>query len=55
MSGGGSASVVGAFFEDVGGLQYPKAASSAGFLRGVLVCAVALILRTVDIRKEITR
>ena len=29
MSGGGSASVVGAFYEDVGVLQYPKAAASA--------------------------
>jgi putative spermidine/putrescine transport system permease protein len=55
MSGGGSASVVGAFYEDVGVLQYPKAAASAVFLTVVLMVAVALILRTVDIRKEITR
>jgi putative spermidine/putrescine transport system permease protein len=55
MSGGGSASVVGAFYEDVGVLQYPKAAASAVFLTVVLMVAVALILRTVDIGKEITR
>jgi putative spermidine/putrescine transport system permease protein len=55
MSGGGSASVVGAFYEDVGVLQYPKAAASAVFLTAVLMVAVALILRTVDIRKEITQ
>ena len=29
MTGGGSASVVGALYEDVGVLQYPKAAASA--------------------------
>ena len=55
MSGGGSASVVGAFYEDVGVLQYPKAAASAVFLTAVLMAAVALILRTVDIRKEIAQ
>ena len=55
MSGGGSASVVGAFYEDVGVLQYPTAAASAVVLTVLLMAAIALILRTVDIRKEITR
>ena len=55
MSGGGSASVVGAFYEDVGVLQYPKAASSAVLLTVILMVAVGLILRTVDIRREIAR
>jgi putative spermidine/putrescine transport system permease protein len=55
MSGGGSASVVGAFYEDISVLQYPTAAASAVILTVVLMAAVALILRTVDIRKEITR
>ena len=32
MSGGGSASVVGAFYEDIGVLQYPSAAASAVLL-----------------------
>ena len=33
MSGGGSASVVGALYEDVGVLQYPTAAASAVVLQ----------------------
>jgi putative spermidine/putrescine transport system permease protein len=55
MSGGGSASVVGAFYEDISVLQYPSAAASAIMLTLVLMGAVSLILRTVDIRKEISR
>ncbi len=55
MSGGGSASVVGAFYEDIGVLQYPSAAASAVILTIFLMVLVSLILRTVDIRKEITR
>jgi putative spermidine/putrescine transport system permease protein len=55
MSGGGSASVVGAFYEDISVLQYPSAAASAVILTVILLAMVSLILRTVDIRKEITR
>jgi len=55
MSGGGSASVVGAFYEDIGVLQYPSAAASAVILTVVLMVSVALILRTVDIRREIAQ
>ncbi|RWN62617.1 ABC transporter permease [Mesorhizobium sp.] len=55
MSGGGSASVAGAFYEDISVLQYPTAAASAVLLTVVLVLTVGLILRFVDIRKEITR
>ncbi|MER8467045.1 ABC transporter permease [Mesorhizobium sp. M1409] len=55
MSGGGSASVVGAFYEDISVLQYPTAAASAVLLTTILVVTVGLILRLVDIRKEITR
>jgi putative spermidine/putrescine transport system permease protein len=55
MSGGGSASVVGAFYEDIGVLQYPTAAASAVLLTVILMTAVAVILRTVDIRREITQ
>ena len=55
MSGGGSASVVGAFYEDIGVLQYPTAAASAVLLTIILRAAVALILRTVDIRRESTQ
>jgi len=55
MSGGGSASVVGAFYEDIGVLQYPSAAASAVVLTIVVTMMVILILRTVDVRKELTR
>jgi putative spermidine/putrescine transport system permease protein len=55
MSGGGSASVVGAFYEDIGVLQYPTAAASAVILTCVLMLIIAAILRTVDVRREIAR
>lgn len=55
MSGGGTASVVGAFYEDIGVLQYPTAAASAIILTIIVMLMIAAILRTVDIRKEITR
>jgi putative spermidine/putrescine transport system permease protein len=55
MSGGGSASVVSALYEDVGVLQYPIAAASSVLLTLVLVVIVSLILRSVDIRREIAR
>jgi putative spermidine/putrescine transport system permease protein len=55
MSGGGSASVVSAFYEDVGVLQYPTAAASAVLLTLVLLAVIALILHSVDIRREVTR
>jgi putative spermidine/putrescine transport system permease protein len=55
MSGGGSASVVAAMFEDIGVLLYPPAAANAVVLMLIVVAMIALILRTVDIRKEIAR
>ena len=55
MSGGGSASVVGALFEDIAVLQYPPAAAAAVVLLLIVVIMIALILRTVDVRKEIAR
>jgi putative spermidine/putrescine transport system permease protein len=55
MSGGSSASVVSAFYENVGVLQYPIAAASAVVLTLILVALISLILRAVDIRREITR
>ena len=55
MSGGGSASVVSALYEDVGVLQYPIAAASSVLLTLVLLVIVSLILRSVDIRREIAR
>jgi len=53
MSGGGAASVVGALYEDVGVLQYPSAAASAVVLTIIVTMLVALILRTVDVRREL--
>lgn len=55
MSGGSSASVVSAFYENVGVLQYPIAAASAVVLTVVLIAVISLILRAVDIRREITQ
>jgi putative spermidine/putrescine transport system permease protein len=55
MSGGGSASIVSALFEDIAVLQYPPAAASAVVLLAIVVIMIALILRTVDVRKEIAR
>jgi len=55
MSGGGSASVVGAFYEDIGVLQYPTAAASAVILTIVVVLIITMILRAVDVRREIAR
>jgi len=45
MSGGSSASVVSAFYENVGVLQYPIAAASAVILTLVLIAVISLILR----------
>ena len=47
--------MVGAFYEDIGVLQYPTAAASATILTVVVSMLVVGILRTVDIRKELTR
>jgi putative spermidine/putrescine transport system permease protein len=55
MSGGGSASIVSALFEDIAVLQYPPAAANAVVLLLVVVLMISLILRTVDVRKEIAR
>src|SRR6266853_2787304 len=55
MSGGSSASVVSAFYENGGVLQYPIAAASAVILTLVLIAVISLILRAVDIRREITQ
>ena len=55
MSGGGSASIVGALYEDISVLQYPPAAASAVVLTIVVMVMIVLILRTVNIRKELSR
>jgi putative spermidine/putrescine transport system permease protein len=53
MSGGNSASVVAALFENISVLQYPPAAANAVVLMIVVVLMIGAILRTFDIRKEI--
>ncbi len=55
MSGGGSTSVVGAMFEDIGILLYPTAAAQAVVLMTFLTILIALILRVADIRMEIVQ
>jgi len=54
MSGGRSASVVMAVFEDVNLLFYPPAAASAVVLLIIVTLIVSVILRVVDVRKELT-
>jgi putative spermidine/putrescine transport system permease protein len=54
MSGGRSASVVVSVFEDVNLLFYPPAAASAVVLLIIVTLIVSLILRVVDVRKELT-
>ena len=52
MSGGQSASV-GLMMANEISLQYPAAAANAVVLLGVVLIMVALMLRIVDIRKEL--
>ena len=53
MSGGRTASVVSAMFEDIRLLFYPPAAASAVLLLVIVVLMVTGILRIVDVRKEL--
>jgi putative spermidine/putrescine transport system permease protein len=53
MSGGGHASVVSAMFDDISVLLFPHAAANAVFLIIIVVMMVGLILRAVDVRKEL--
>jgi putative spermidine/putrescine transport system permease protein len=55
MSGGSSASVVSAFYENVSVLQYPIAAASAVLLTLILTIVISMILRAVDLRREIAQ
>jgi putative spermidine/putrescine transport system permease protein len=54
MSGGRSASVVVSVFEDVNLLFYPPAAASAVVLLIIVTLIISVILRVVDVRKELT-
>jgi putative spermidine/putrescine transport system permease protein len=53
MSGGQSASVVLAMYNEVAVLQYPPAAASAVVLLLLVTLMVAAIMRIVDVRKEL--
>ncbi len=53
MSGGGDASVVSAMVDDISTLLFPHAAASAVILLAVLTLMVALIMRLVDVRREL--
>jgi putative spermidine/putrescine transport system permease protein len=53
MSGGGHASVVSAMFDDISVLLFPHAAANAVFLIIIVLMMVGLILRAVDVRKEL--
>ena len=54
MSGGQSASVVFAMWNEIAMLQYPSAAASAVVLLIIVTLMVAAILRVVNIRKELS-
>ncbi len=53
MSGGSRASVVSAMFDDISVLLFPHAAANAVFLIIIVVLMVGLILRAVDVRREL--
>jgi len=54
MSGGRSASVAFAMWNEIAMLQYPSAAASAVVLLIIVTLMVAAILRIVDVRKELS-
>ena len=53
MSGGHSASVALAMYNQIAAVQYPPAAASAVILLVIVVLMVAAILRLVDVRREL--
>jgi putative spermidine/putrescine transport system permease protein len=53
MSGGHSASVALALYNQIAAVQYPLAAASAVILLLIVVLMVAAILRLVDVRREL--
>jgi putative spermidine/putrescine transport system permease protein len=55
MSGGNSGSIVAALFENISVLQYPTAAAQAVVLMLVVLLIATIILRAVDVRREIAR
>ena len=55
MSGGGSASVVSAMYDNVSTLLFPPAAASAVILLLVLTVLIAILTRFVDVRQELVQ
>jgi len=55
MSGGGSASVVSAMYDNVSTLLFPPAAASAVILLLILTVLIALLTRLVDVRQELVQ
>ena len=53
LSGGGSASIVSAVYDDISTLLFPQAAAHSVFLIIIVMLMVGLILRVVDVRKEL--
>jgi putative spermidine/putrescine transport system permease protein len=53
MSGGARASIVSAMSDDISTLLFPQAAANAVILMIIVVMLVSLILRIVDVRKEL--
>jgi putative spermidine/putrescine transport system permease protein len=55
MSGGGSASVVSAMYDNVSTLLFPPAAASAVILLLILTALIAVLTRFVDVRQELVQ
>ncbi|MEP6873665.1 MAG: ABC transporter permease [Burkholderiales bacterium] len=55
MSGGGSASVVSAMYDNVSTLLFPPAAASAVILLLILTLLIAVLTRFVDVRQELVQ
>jgi putative spermidine/putrescine transport system permease protein len=55
MSGGQSASIVSALSTEIQAMQYPPAAASAMVLVVIVAVMVALLMRVVDVRKELIK
>ncbi len=55
MSGGGSASVVSAMYDNVSTLLFPPAAASAVVLLIILTVLISVLTRFVDVRKELVQ
>ncbi len=53
LSGGGRASILSAVYDDISTLLFPQAAAQSVFLIIIVMLMVGIILRVVDVRKEL--